>query len=286
MNNTEVTRVEIPDESTKTQAIEETVVSVLTEEEISHMERAPLLRHLEAAQNCLLSLTGLYNEYEGLKAEVAAITEKRSAISLGNFKKLLICYALCICAVFLTLILSTPMGGQAYHFSNTLLGLAITAVCVLYTVRVKRTNGTKAEREAKALAYYNEAFAPVGQRVQQIEEEVKTLTESAEYKNSLMLIPPDYLDAASVSDLIRILQNRRADGIKEALNVYENDLHQRRMEYAANRGADAQERAAAAQARAANAAEAQAVYAKQISKNTQSAARSAKELNAFVKRMR
>lgn len=41
---------------------------------------------------------------------------------------------------------------------------------------------------------------------------------------------PDYQSASCVKDLIRYLETGRADSLKEALNLYETELHARRME--------------------------------------------------------
>lgn len=278
---------------------------VLTEEQIAGMGREPLLRHLECAKQALQELTELYNEYGQLRNTMSAIIAKRDALEAGKKPK---GWVSGIVGFLGFAIAFASFGNKPYKFSETLLGAVMLALGVWYYRRCRKKYMDGAgERKEQSIAYFNEAFAPVSQRLEQVEQQVKELTGSVRYQNALVLIPQDYLDVNAISDVIRILQNRRANGITDALNVYENDLHQRRMEYAANRGADAQERtasaaqvtaaasvraanaaqaSAAANARAANAAQAQAAYAKQISQNTKSAARSAQELSAFVKHLK
>ena len=45
-----------------------------------------------------------------------------------------------------------------------------------------------------------------------------------------MTIPPAYRDSGKVAHLCSILENQRADTLKEALNVFEEDMHRQAMQ--------------------------------------------------------
>ncbi len=51
-----------------------------------------------------------------------------------------------------------------------------------------------------------------------------------ENQNLFMSIPPDYREAWKVAHLCSILENQRADTLKEALNVFEEDMHRQAMQ--------------------------------------------------------
>jgi hypothetical protein len=51
-----------------------------------------------------------------------------------------------------------------------------------------------------------------------------------ENQNLFMSIPPDYRVAWKVSHICSILENQRADTLKEALNVFEEDMHRQAMQ--------------------------------------------------------
>lgn len=51
-----------------------------------------------------------------------------------------------------------------------------------------------------------------------------------ENQNLFMSIPPDYRVAWKVAHLCSILENQRADTLKEALNVFEEDMHRQAMQ--------------------------------------------------------
>ena len=51
-----------------------------------------------------------------------------------------------------------------------------------------------------------------------------------ENQNLFMSIPPDYRESGKVAHLCSILENQRADTLKEALNVFEEDMHRQAMQ--------------------------------------------------------
>lgn len=51
-----------------------------------------------------------------------------------------------------------------------------------------------------------------------------------ENQDLFMTIPPNYRDSVKVAHLCSILENQRADNLKEALNVFEEDMHRQAMQ--------------------------------------------------------
>ena len=153
----------------------------------------------------------------------------------------------------------------------------------LFTEEYVKLTGEKFEQNisfynTQYRMYYEKEYPPVAQRISDLQAKAKDIIRSQDYKNMRVMIPDDYLDTEVIYEIARILKNRRAKSLSEAINLYEADLHQQRMEAAANRTADANERTA-------NANEKSAAYSEKIAKNTKSAARAAK-LNAFINFMK
>ena len=84
-----------------------------------------------------------------------------------------------------------------------------------------------------AYAYYEKEYPPVAQRISDLQAKAKDIIRSQDYKNMRVMIPDDYLDTEVIYEIARILKNRRAKSLSEAINLYEADLHQQRMEAAA-----------------------------------------------------
>lgn len=74
-------------------------------------------------------------------------------------------------------------------------------------------NRKMAEFRAESLTYSNE--------ISRINSDNQNLFNS---------IPPDYRESSKVAHLCSILENQRADTLKEALNVFEEDIHRQAMQ--------------------------------------------------------
>ncbi len=83
---------------------------------------------------------------------------------------------------------------------------------------------------------------------------IQILMESERGKKALSIIPQDYFYPKAVEMILFYLQNGQADSIKEALKEYDQYLHRCKLEYEAERTANAAERTAKSAERTADAA--------------------------------
>ena len=196
------------------------------------MERERSIQQMESVKQCVVSLTGLYNEHASEKEKLSEIEQKAGDMITGSLSWLylgLIWCSLSFAPVFFWL-------GDRRNGGLAIAGLLIFVMGVGYFIKsAKKYAAGKEARKTAAKEYYERETALVAKKIREIEERTKNFIESMEYKDAVLLIPEAYMDLDSISDLIRILQDRRANSIPEALHVYENDPHRQRREIAANR---------------------------------------------------
>ena len=248
--------------------------ATLSDDVVESMGREELITHLESAIKCIQTLNSIQEEYELMKQKAEEIKKKKTAIEAKGTGWIIAGVAWCV--VWFGLAFAGLGDGE---WGQVVLGVVLIFVGIKAIKYFSAQSDAKSEeRKAEANAYYEKEYPPVAQRISDLQAKAKDIIRSQDYKNMRVMIPDDYLDTEVIYEIARILKNRRAKSLSEAINLYEADLHQQRMEAAANRTADANERTA-------NANEKSAAYSERIAKNTKSAARAAK-LNAFINFMK
>lgn len=174
-------------------------------------------------------------------------------------------------------LISIGKGFGGVVLGTVIIMIAIGAIDVLIiepfallVVREKRT--------IVAEAFYRENVAPIEEAENRLLEELQRYTESEEFEFAKIVIPEDYFDSESVSFMIKMFNDRRADSVKEAINLYEDYLHKERMENMQNQQLQQTEelrKEINEQSRQ------QSEYMKEIAKNTKATARAAK-VNAII----
>lgn len=246
----------------------------ISDDVIERMGREELISHLEAAIKCIQSLNSIQEEYDLMKQKAEDIKRKKASIEAKGTGWIIA--GIVWCVIWFGLAFAGFGDGE---WGQVILGVILIFVGVKAIKYFSAQSDAKAEeRKAEANAYYGKEYPPVAQKIRDLQAQAKSIIGSQDYKNMRAMIPDDYLDTEIIYEIARLLKNRRAKTLSEAINLYEADLHQQRMEAAANRTADANERTA-------NANERNATYSQKIAKNTKSAARAAK-LNAFINFMK
>lgn len=73
------------------------------------------------------------------------------------------------------------------------------------------------------------------QEKEKIEKNIKEYCEQPHTKESLNYLAKDYWDCETIKYLIEVIQNNRADTLKEAINLYEDYLHKAKVEAMQNK---------------------------------------------------
>lgn len=141
------------------------------------------------------------------------------------------------------------------------------------TVIKKDIKEHEAENNANAQRYIATYVTPLRERLNQVENEITELNKSGKIEWAKDIVGEKFFYSACIGDLYDLVKGRRADNLKEALNLYADVQYKARMEAT---------QAAIQNASEISAAEAvkQTAYSKIIAKNTHQAATAAKA-NAY-----
>lgn len=133
-------------------------------------------------------------------------------------------------------IISLPaiiVAGGIGASSNGVLGMlvaAIMALIVLGLIYQVYSSLTKASREEKADFYYNSSMEDLENLEKKAQASAEALKKKPNIAGALIFLPEKYHDSEIISYLIELFLEKRVDNLKEALNLYENDMHNQRME--------------------------------------------------------
>ena len=88
----------------------------------------------------------------------------------------------------------------------------------------------KKKNKEKAIAYYEKKMPALKEKEDFCANHANELLNSDDFQSASSLIPDDYLNSEAVLYFIQALRNKRADSLKEAINLYESFLYQAKME--------------------------------------------------------
>ena len=128
--------------------------------------------------------------------------------------------------VAIPLIISIIIWIQGVPFIASAVGFIILCVIIFsidsYTLEKKR--------KLKAQTYYEDNMPPIEQKLSMLDQEIKNAWQTDEAKRMDELIPDDYQSSYAVQYFLKVIENRRADSLKEAFNLFEEYKHQQKME--------------------------------------------------------
>lgn len=160
-----------------------------------------------------------------------------------------------------------------------LVGLFGIVVGIIVFLIVARSVGKDCQKhhdeyEAEAQEYIHKNIDPLNQRLEEVQKVLEELNNSGKIEWAIDVVGRELFNSACVEELYSLVKGRRADSLKEALNLYDSTKHRERMEAM-------QEAIQYASQISAMEASKQTEAMKEIEKSTQSAARTAK-VNAAI----
>lgn len=184
-------------------------------------------------------------------------------------------------------------------------GLGLFLGLILYFARKKKIVEAdlelhKAENEANYQAYFSKNVIPLQERLDKVEKDLDELYTSGEVQWASDFVGSDMFEYHIISDLYDLIKSRRADNLKEALNLYDSAQHQVRMEEMQAAIQNASEIQAAESVKqtalsqqieknthqTATAAKATAYHTRQIQRNTRDIQRNTKNIDQNTRRFR
>lgn len=129
----------------------------------------------------------------------------------------------------LTIIAAGYFGASSEGVPGMIVAIVI-AVIALGLIYAAYSSLTKNSRETNANAYYNSRIKQLEKEEKAHRKSVETLKKNTNIAGELSFLPEKYRNSEIISYLIQLFREKRVDNLKEALNLYEDDVHKYRME--------------------------------------------------------
>ncbi|NLM18801.1 MAG: hypothetical protein GX217_02105, partial [Clostridiaceae bacterium] len=183
--------------------------------DISKLEGKELLEKLVKARDTIVAAEKLQFELEGIEKALEEINKKTKDIeNKSGF------------ITYLGTIISAVLGVSLFKF----IGLIVGLIAGWFVFAIIDSMVNKDKNSEKAQLYYNENYPPMESKKNETLNRAKRFFNSSEFTEARAVIPNDYFDSISAEYLVNAVENKRADSIKEAINLYEEYLHRSRME--------------------------------------------------------
>lgn len=212
-----------------------------TERQIDSFDR---IEQIDALNTTLAFLQSLEEKKGAVKAanqKIVALKQKADQMKSGlPIKKLL------VIALAAFIVLSVFVGINA--------AFSLVLVLLIAYVAADKVRFAK-DRAEKAARFYDENFPALSQEKARAEAALNALNRSDDAYNARMILPDEYLSSGKVQALSNLLRQRRARSISEAMMLYENMEHQKRLEKIEEDKLKAAQETAEAQKQAAKAAQ-------------------------------
>lgn len=125
----------------------------------------------------------------------------------------------------------------------SLLAFAVVIFIGISSKKINNKSGNKQNDKFRKEAeeYWQKTGGPAERKNMQTIQRIRSEKEKfeKEYSGVLDIVPYNYRSESAVGFLLYAILNKRADNLKEALNLYEEELHRVRMENAMNNIANA-----------------------------------------------
>lgn len=221
----------------------------------------------------LMECEGIVKKIEALEAteeeqvrEICAETAKADELKIAISKKAkLIKWGILLAVLLLGYLF-------IYNTGNVFLGILIF-LAIYITGRIIVTKKDLEihanENEANARAYYTEHVAPLEEKFANTQLQIEEVYNSGEVNWVIDIVGEEFCASDSIGELINLIKGRRADSLKEAINLYDDIKSRERMEEMQMAIKEASEKTAVEAAK-------QTAQMKTIEKNTHQAATAAK----------
>lgn len=193
-------------------------------------ERLAVIGELEAALNATTKMEEFVKKQERLDNEKVKAEKKYNEIYNEMTTPQFIA-GLVGLGIFIQLLVLYIRNGNGFLSFIFLEIFFFGSYCVLYYAAIKTfiLLATDKKRTQKALTYYEPEMARIKKDEDTLMNLVQMYMESNEFKNARDLVPEEYFDSVSINYILKLLNDKRADSFKEAVNLYEDYLYKEHM---------------------------------------------------------
>ena len=196
-------------------------------------EKKSIISELEKALNVTNHLEKFVTDQEQLDDEKVKAENKYNEIYNEMTTPQLLAGLFGLGIFIYVIVISINSPNDDYNFISFLVTEAFFfgGYCAIYMKLIKPIIllATDKNRTQNALNYYEPKIAEIHKKESDLMVLVQRYMESNEFKKARDLIPEEYFDSTSISYILKLLNDRRADSYKEALNLYEDYLYKENM---------------------------------------------------------
>ncbi len=245
-----------------------------TDEQLDALTRGQLVDVLQKGQQSLVLAAQAYDGVNQCTEKEKAVQERYVYISHGSQRKKGVVIGV-VSFILLWIIL--------HSFFDGLIFAALLTVVVLFADRKIFAQ----KYLEKAEAYRQSTLPAILDKKNQFQARYNEMCSTDDVINLRQLLPKEYFKLDAINAVTSILQTRRANTLGEALNVYEDQLHRKKLEEMEMQKVQAAQEAAMAQQRAAYAqeqsAEAQKRSAKAVEKSAREQSMAVNNMNMAIR---
>lgn len=186
-------------------------------------EKEQLLKDLSAALEYAKSVDSLQSRLSAIENDIFDLQNKKGNI-LFTIIAIVVSLVLYCPAMLIVTLLITPITGDwdySLDYSpiiTAILGIIIIVIAII--VDVSKNKKIKTKKSKRLPELYEEKRIDT-QKLQQIMDL---------HKNKFNMFPQEYMIPFALEYFISVIRSGRADTMKEAMNMYEDQLHKWKME--------------------------------------------------------
>ena len=122
-------------------------------------------------------------------------------------------------------------GGVIGFIGGFIIGAIIGLfIGIIVTSLIYNTPKKEKEREDKADKYIEEKVVPIQNEIKVVDEGLEKLNATGKIDWAIGVVGEELFNPEDISGLAELVRTGRADNLKEALNLYDDVMHRKRME--------------------------------------------------------
>lgn len=185
-----------------------------------------LLKQLYEAKGSIVEITTAYMNLEKAEKDSLSIDEEKEKLEeMSYFACFMYLIILAIGTIFSVWVAVRLGLGVLWILVVGVIGLFISTKIIDIIDKP-----FDKERMAKAKKYYDMNMPIAEKNITVAKNELATVCSMDKAQRMTALIPKDYASVTVMEFLIKAIENKRADSIKEAINLYEDHLHKQRLQ--------------------------------------------------------
>ncbi len=192
---------------------------------LAELPRGDLISSLKVIQKILLIIGEKYAKIQEAEKAIQDAEKKAEEIANPIYLKAVGIFLTAICAGIIWLFNVQRDGTLWYILRYAIIGsIGLTFISVFYDpIR-------QSEAEQAAEVYRNENIPPLKRKKNAMTRELEAFMQTDNVSWALNALGEEYLNHTAIGLFIKYLQGGRADNLKEAINLFEEEQHRRRLE--------------------------------------------------------